>query len=245
MYSRMMRNLFYIWISCLASILVACRLAPASGTSTQVAQISRAPLAGETSQLLSTTMPSSSPATREINTPTTTPIVSPSPLLSPTLAPHSTFPPLTPTLTGNLVDARLILAFFDAYDAGQFDAALALLDDHVQIGDCDFQANEPTEFHGKENVAIWLRQRIADHDQFIIREIEGTTVSSDGFSGAGADFSRRTSDTLKRLGYPDGITNNVGAKIVIAPDTKLILGIALGPGFHSTFTCYSYFGITP
>lgn len=31
----------------------------------------------------------------------------------------------------------------------------------------------------------------------------------------------------------------------ISADDRFISGIALGPGFHSTDTCYSYFGIKP
>jgi hypothetical protein len=148
----------------------------------------------------------------------------------------------TPIITGNQVDssrnARIILAFFDAYNASQLDAALALMDEQGQISDCDFQANRPVLFRGKSQIAHWLRQRFADHDQLIVRKIDA------GNSVVGVEFAGRISDTLRRLGYPDGITPNLVAKVVMKWGGSTIDGIALGPGFHSTNTCYSAFGIT-
>lgn len=113
----------------------------------------------------------------------------------------------TPIITGDKVDshrnARIILVFFDAYNARQLDAALALMDEQGQISDCDFRANRQVLFKGKRQMADWLRQRFADHDQLIVRKIDA------GNSVAGVDFASRTSDTLRHLGYPDGITTNL------------------------------------
>lgn len=117
----------------------------------------------------------------------------------------------TPIVVGDDVEgARLILAFIEAYNAGQLDAALVLLDDRIDVSDCDYEAVKAISFQGKAAVAEWLRQRIADHDQLIVRQIEAL-----GEGGAIA-YALRTSDTLRRLGFPDGIQPMAATKVIFA-----------------------------
>lgn len=166
-----------------------------------------------------------------------------------------TLQPLTPTIVGGKAEARLVLSFFNALDAGQMDAALAQLADDAQIGDCDLLKNQPVVFGGKEgtlgwvqsdaSVNEWLRERIADNEQFILRKI-WVGDPSNGYTrdAVGVDLARRTNDSLRRIGYPNGITKNLGAKVILTADHKRIMTIALGPGFDSNMTCYEDLGIT-
>ncbi len=149
----------------------------------------------------------------------------------------------TPVITGDMVDsarnASIILAFFDAYNAANLNDVLAFIDEKGQISDCDFLTNKPVLYQGKKQITNWLRQRFADHDQFVVGEVNASN------SGAGVVFARRTSDILRTLGYAKGIVPNFAAKIAMVWGSDTIAGIALGPGFHSTNSCYSAFGITP
>lgn len=129
----------------------------------------------------------------------------------------------TPTL---LPGGTVILRFFDAFNSGQVDAALELLDETVRVSDCDFDHVQDVEFEGKAQVAEWLGQRIADHDQLFVSRVWGGALQPGVF---GIDFDRRRSNTLRRLGFPDG-AKYPSAKVVVVLESMLIDGIALGPG---------------
>ena len=116
-----------------------------------------------------------------------------------------------------------VLAFIRAYNAGDLDTAVALLDDRVSASDCDYQRVRPIGFVGKWVVVDWLRQRMADHDQLTVQEIE---VSGDAL---GIVYSLRTSDTLRKLGFPDGIQPSAGTKVVVTTDRKHLATFANGP----------------
>ena len=133
-------------------------------------------------------------------TETSAPIPSSIPFRYVTLRPYSPLP--TPTHTPS--ESR-ILAFFNTYNAGQFDQALALLDENIGVSDCDYQTIKNMGFAGKSEVTLWLRQRIADHDHLSVNGVfGGSAIEPTAF---GVDFSRRTSDTLRRIGFPNGIRN--------------------------------------
>jgi hypothetical protein len=116
-----------------------------------------------------------------------------------------------------------ILTFIRAYNAGNLDAAVAVLDDRIGVSDCDYQRVRPIAFMGKTAVTDWLRQRMADHDQLTVEEIE---VSGDAL---GIVYSRRTSDTLRKLGFPNGIQPSAGTKVVVTSDRKHLATFANGP----------------
>jgi hypothetical protein len=141
----------------------------------------------------------------------------PSPVLRITLVPLPT----------NIPDIIVILDFFNALNAGNFDDAVALLDDGIGISDCDFQALKNISFAGKLESAQWLRARIADHDRFFVNDVLGGGLSP---SVWGVEFDRRTSDTLRRLGFPNGIRNQISAKVILTSDLKQLDRLALGPG---------------
>jgi hypothetical protein len=152
-------------------------------------------------------------------------------------------PTQTPIIAGDKVNshrnARLVLDFFNAYNTGRLDVALSLLDDEVVIGDCDLQKNSAVIFRGKKRAAEWLRQRLADRDQYTIKKIEADNDS------AAVSFARRTSNALRLLGYQDGTTKTVTAKIGIKWGDTRIDVMALGMSPQSRISCYTAFGITP
>jgi hypothetical protein len=139
-----------------------------------------------------------------------------------------TLRPFTPLPTStNTPAAIVILTFFNALNTGRFDDATALLDDDIGISDCNFQAIKNISFAGKLEASKWLRERIADHDHFFVNDLEGPGTSPTVF---GVGFDRRTSDTLRLLGFPNGIRNQVGAKVILTSDLKRLVRLALGPG---------------
>lgn len=115
---------FYLCMICLSPLLVACN--------------------SESNQPLLLAPPTatvSRPQEQFLDTPRPNPV--PMGTIARPAQPIATYPPLTPVIeTGNPDDGRLILAFLNAYNAGQFEAALALLDERIYGSDCDFQAEE-------------------------------------------------------------------------------------------------------
>jgi hypothetical protein len=188
----------------------------------------------------------SSAVSRSEERPTPMPTLPPSPTVSPTPEPQptATFPPVTPTLDlangEGKEGARLVLAFINAFNAGRLDEAADLLDDDAGASDCNWDTRTdidiPRGGGNKDKVVEWLRQRLADHDQLIVSRI---LQGSDSPNAFGVHFVRRTSDTLRRLGFPDGLNNIGPAKVILTFDYKHILNFALGPGPQGDkSTCY-------
>ncbi|HZQ09280.1 MAG TPA: hypothetical protein VFD70_22070 [Anaerolineae bacterium] len=146
------------------------------------------------------------------------------PLAETLRSPFTPTAPNTPVIAGDVEGAHLILAFIEAYNAGQVEAALALMDDQAQASDCDYEAVRAIwTGYGKDRVAEWLRQRSADHDQLIVRRIEG---SSDVFA---VEYSLRTNNTLRRLGFIHGIQPKIATKVILTSSPKRIASFANGP----------------
>jgi len=141
---------------------------------------------------------------------------------------HAAAPPLP---TPQTAEAGIVLAFILAYNTGDLDAAVALLDDGVGVSDCDYQRVRPIGFMGKAAVTDWLRQRMADHDQLTVQEIEV------GGGAVGVGYARRTSDTLRKLGFADGIRPQSATKVILTSDRKRIAMFANGPVGGDPETC--------
>jgi hypothetical protein len=95
----------------------------------------------------------------------------------------------------------------DAYNAGNLDAVLSLLADSVAAwGDCDGTAfvgvTRPTS---KVDLVPMLRARFADHDHLEIGLLSNSNPDASSNRVVGIAFSRRSNDTLRALGFPDGI----------------------------------------
>jgi hypothetical protein len=136
-------------------------------------------------------------------------------------SPEQASVPLLPT--PQTAEAGIAIAFIRAYNASDLPAAAALLDDRVVASDCDYQRGRPIGFTGKLAVVDWLRQRMADHDQLMISKIDV------GGGAVGIGYGRRTSDTLRTLGFPDGIRPISATKVLFTSDRKHIAAFANGP----------------
>ena len=102
------------------------------------------------------------------------------------------------------------------------------ISESIGVSDCDYQTIKNMGFAGKSEVTLWLRQRIADHDHLSVNGVfGGSAIEPTVF---GVDFSQRTSDTLRRLGFPNGIRFQGTAKVILTSDLKRIDTVALGPG---------------
>jgi hypothetical protein len=109
-------------------------------------------------------------------------------------------------------------AFFKAFNRHDAGAALDFFardsrSGNVGANDCDFRHKRTVRFIGRADVAQWLHQRAADHDQLTVRSIRIIANDVSPVAGAGVTYSRRTSDTLKSLGFATGITRGLASKI--------------------------------
>ncbi len=175
----------------LSLILTACASVPAPVIQTRVTEkpslFPNAPTVSATHILLT-------------NTPTAT--------VTETLALMSSTPPATTTEQIDLVTT--FMEFMSAYNAGQLDEALGLMDDKVVGSDCDFKGVRVITFDDKSGAREWLNQRIKDHDQLRVNYVlMGNQV-------IGVDWAHRTNDTLTRLGFVQGIQPHSSAKVVFS-----------------------------
>lgn len=133
----------------------------------------------------------------------------------------------TPRTTGRFPQGEATLSsLFRAYNAGRLDEVLALVDDEVVWGDCDYREVKAVGLTGKARLAEWLRRAFADHDHLEVFLIE----IAPGAPPVGAvTYSRRTSDTLRALGFPNGITPRFGTKVVLTPTADRVITFANGP----------------
>ena len=102
-------------------------------------------------------------------------------------------------------------SFIAALNEGREDDAFAVLGEYFLFGaDCDY-ANRRLWYIGDRDAArYWLRERVADHDRIeVLRSLDGGTYQS-----ALRFEVRRSSDSIRRLGYPDGS---------LVPYAKLVL----------------------
>jgi len=112
--------------------------------------------------------------------------------------------------------AATVVGFLQAYNAGQRDAALALLTEDVNANDCDYRTGGVTEATGKAEVGAWLQARIADHDRLVMADITfGTPETQTGMFAISVEYETRMSDTLRALGFPNGIKPQGATKVIV------------------------------
>jgi hypothetical protein len=101
---------------------------------------------------------------------------------------------------------RTVVAMIDAYNKGDFRTAAdqftrdPRFTRFVGAADCDYRDGRYIRFAGRASVSSWLRERTADHDKLIVSRM--TLI---GDRGAAIAYVRRTSDTLRSLGFTKGI----------------------------------------
>jgi hypothetical protein len=118
-------------------------------------------------------------------------------------------------------------ALVNSFNLGLEAETLALIDDRIaSIADCDYRAGVVRVYDGKQGVAAWLRERLADHDQITI----GTVYNHGGGSNVlGVDWGHRSSDTLRSLGLAAGINPGTGAKLQYSIEGTRLMTFMLSP----------------
>jgi hypothetical protein len=125
--------------------------------------------------------------------------------------------------TVNAAQAREVAAvveFLRAFNAGRQGEALALFGDEPVVSDCDYRAARTAEFHGRAAVAGWLRRRAADHDRLTLAGISDENPEQP-VGVVGVEYERRTSDTLRALGFAAGIVPRVATKVVFTAEGRI------------------------
>jgi hypothetical protein len=134
--------------------------------------------------------------------------------------------------------AATVVGFLDAYNAGRLEAALALMADRFVWSDCDYGKGSVVNGVGKESATAWLRERFADHDQLTLAGFYFGVPNEVGMFAVAVSYQRRTSDTLRSLGFPDGITPLVATKAGVTKDGDRLLVFANGPSGGPQDPCH-------
>ncbi len=131
-----------------------------------------------------------------------------------------------------------LVGFLDAYNAGRVDAALAFLAPDVTGSDCDYRTASTISISGTDSARRWLQERAADHDQLVLESVANENPDpSSGSHVVAVSYSRRTSDTLRALGYPNGVSARLATKVVFTASDDHIRAFANGPGGGSSGFC--------
>lgn len=134
-------------------------------------------------------------------------------------------------------EVSVVVRFIDAFNQRRLRTALALLTPSVEVSDCDYGRVRSTAARGRRHVRIWLRQRFRDRDHVEVARIWNANPEQP--SGVvGVDWARRTSNTLRSLGFPAGIKPQLGAKVTFMTTKPVrILRFANGPVGGSPESC--------
>jgi hypothetical protein len=123
-----------------------------------------------------------------------------------------------------------VVRFVTAFNGGRLDDSSAAFADDAVLNDCDFVTHEIIEARGKAAIRAWLVQRFADHDRLVIARIFNMNPDPNSNQGVGVEFALRSSDTIARLGAPNGLVPQGEAKVVFDPTGQRIIGFANAPG---------------
>jgi hypothetical protein len=102
-----------------------------------------------------------------------------------------------------------------------------LFAEHASVSDCDYRNVRAIELTGRRQISLWLVQRFEDHDQFVVARIFNDNPDQPLGVG-GVEYRRRTSDSLRRLGFARGIGPRLTTKVVFT-EAHEILRFANGP----------------
>ena len=122
--------------------------------------------------------------------------------------------------TALVVVARQLI---DAYNAGDVEQVLGLFTDDVGWADCDYEAGENVVLDEREELEAWLAERISNNDQLEVARMWNENSTSN--SVLAIDWTRRTSDDLRALGYHEGIEPDQGAVMSFSrEDGQVLIG---------------------
>lgn len=112
-----------------------------------------------------------------------------------------------------------VVGFVRAYNGRNLNAALSYFatkrpqgQTRITVTDCDYRRQRTVVYVLRTGAVQWLKQRFADRDRLTLRRIYDENPEQ--LVGVVAvEYARRTSDTLRRLGFPNGIVPQVGQKL--------------------------------
>jgi len=168
---------------------------------------------------------------------------SPSAAAAPAAAsPNPRAPTPTPlTFHNSATQARMVatlVAFLDAYNGGRVDAAIALMTEDSNVSDCDYRAASGVLSAGTDAIRQWLRDRAADHDQLVLESVANENPEpSTGSHVVAVSYAKRTSDTLRTLGFPNGVGPRLATKVVFSTSDDRIRTFANGPAGGGSDLC--------
>jgi hypothetical protein len=122
-----------------------------------------------------------------------------------------------------------VVGFIRAYNRRDLKAALGYLEskkaahgqDTTAATDCDYRRQTAKIYVFRSGFARWLRQRFADHDRLILAQILDQNPAQP-VGVVGVKFARRRSDTLRKLGFPNGIVPQITMKLPLHFEKGLV-----------------------
>ena len=124
------------------------------------------------------------------------------------------------------LNVAVTVEFLNAYNAANLDVAMAALGPDPGFSDCDYTTQQTVEIHGRAQVASWLKERFDDHSRIVWSEI-GTENPTDR-DVLGVTVTRVRSDSLAKLGFPDGVAPSLGVKVIFTADHRIVTFV-MGP----------------
>jgi hypothetical protein len=122
-----------------------------------------------------------------------------------------------------------LVAFVDAYNAGRVDAALAMLTDDVSVSDREYRPVRVIQARGTDQARRWLRERAAQHDQLVLESVRNENPEpASGSHVVAVSYARRTNDTLRALGFSNGIVPHTATKVAFTTSDDRIRAFANG-----------------
>jgi limonene-1,2-epoxide hydrolase len=126
--------------------------------------------------------------------------------------------------------------FVNAFNARDLEGALALVASNAVVSDCDYRRVQPVSFTGRRSISTWLRRRFADHDKLTASRFYNEN-SAQLVGTLAVDYTRRSSDTLRALGFRRGIVPLIASKLVFSTSAPRIVAFANGPVGGSPEAC--------
>jgi len=113
-----------------------------------------------------------------------------------------------------------VVGFVRAYNRRDLNAALSYFATTRNQGqtrntatDCDYRRQKTVVYTLRKGAVQWLKHRFADHDRLTLRRIYDENPEQP-VGVVAVEYALRTSDTLRKLGFPNGIVPQVGQKLV-------------------------------
>jgi hypothetical protein len=116
-------------------------------------------------------------------------------------------------------EVAAVVGFIHSYDRRDLKDTLSYVDTRREAGqspitasDCDYRRKRTEVYALRAGFVRWLKRRFLEHDRLTIRRIfDQNPVQPVGV--VGVEYARRTNDTLRKLGFRNGIVPQVGQKV--------------------------------